>query len=247
MEEDQIVNHPGFPLYASLLQRMYKTVHEMPRFADNFSHYILNLLGDQSIPEQARVEAFTNIIKMYDALKEDVQRMRREIDIDEITRSAYEFIDVKLAEQIESSKNIKPTCKKGCTYCCHLNVGIGSNEAKILSKHLDENQITHLKKQRLVLAGLGKNEYESFPHVTDWETSACVFLKNSECSVYADRPMACRMYYVATEPKLCDPVENKGGKTGQLITTEAEVMRSVMTHYYHNKPMPIYILQTLGE
>jgi Fe-S-cluster containining protein len=247
VEESEVVNHPGFPLYATILQRQYDNIHQAPRFADNFSHYILNLLGDTSVSEGVRVDEFLTILKMYDAIKEDVKKMRKDIGISEITKSAYEFIDVKLKEQLDSQSKIKPSCKSGCSYCCHLNVGIGLDEAKNLAKHLDDTMIVHLKKQRDVLIGLGKGGYESFPHVTDWNTSACVFLKDSKCSVYSDRPMACRMYFVASEPKLCDPVENKDGKTAQLITTEAEILRGVMSHYYHNKPMPIYLLQEIGE
>ena len=245
-DEQEILNHPGFPLYAKIVQRLYKSIDKVPKFSDNFSHYLFNLLSYPGAPEEDRVNTVVNIFKTYEALKEDIKHARKEYDTEQIVRSSYQFIDAKVQANLQNDGN-RSTCKRGCSYCCHLNVGIGKGEAKILSKDLSHDQIQHLKKQRDVLTKLGKDNYEDFPHEVDWETSACVFLKNNECSVYEDRPMACRMYYVVTEPKLCDVISNKDGKTGQLVTYEAEIMRAVITHYYHNKPMPIYILQERGE
>jgi Fe-S-cluster containining protein len=248
LEEKEIIEHPGFSLYASILTKKYSArISKTPRFSDNFSQYILNFLGNPALSEQNKIQSFLHILEMYEIVNEDVKQMRKHLTVDEITKKAYEFIDERIKEELTSQDEIKPTCKKGCSACCHLNVSIGSNEAKLLSKNLTQEQIKHLKKQRDVLNELGNKDYESFPHVTDWETSRCVFLINNECSVYDDRPTACRMYYVASDPKLCHPVEYKNGKTAQLITVKAEALRAVMTHYYHNKPMPIYLLQTIGE
>jgi Fe-S-cluster containining protein len=71
-------------------------------------------------------------------------------------------------------------CKKGCAACCHMNVSISDLEAKIIFQATGERPV------RLP---------STIDHdLADFKGTPCPFLKNRECSIYADRPYACRKH-----------------------------------------------------
>lgn len=111
-------------------------------------------------------------------------------------KSITEFIDTEIAGFDQATKD-SLSCKRGCSFCCHINVGISQNEADAIGRYCKRNKIPiskkYLKKQLLIPA-----EQIAFSPV-----SPCVFLKNKECSIYEARPVACRKYHVYSEPKYC--------------------------------------------
>ncbi len=94
--------------------------------------------------------------------------------------------------------SVKPQCKQGCAYCCHLNVDVIKPEMKFIwdkvTKYLTPEQLDAVKAQARI-------NYDT-KHVLHFEERLntrcpCPFLdkKTNACSIYEDRPLACRGMY----------------------------------------------------
>lgn len=100
----------------------------------------------------------------------------------------------------ELAKEIQ--CKKGCKYCCRQYVLITEDEAELLLKYADTN---NLFIDWDVLEG--QREY---PDAYDWiempeNLRPCVFLsQDNACRVYEARPMFCRKYLSLDDPSACE-------------------------------------------
>lgn len=90
------------------------------------------------------------------------------------------------------------SCSKGCHFCCRQNVHVYKAEAAVIGEYCREMEIeipkSYLKEQM---------QY-GWKELAKTEVGWCVFLKNGECSIYPVRPIACRNYFVVSNPKLCD-------------------------------------------
>lgn len=105
----------------------------------------------------------------------------------------YRLLDETIAEHVT-----KHSCKRGCSHCCHLNVDIWPPEAKVIEWYCKEHNIPI--DQEYLGRQMGYEPLE----IPITPVSACVFLKNGECSIYEARPIMCRKYFVATPPDECD-------------------------------------------
>lgn len=78
------------------------------------------------------------------------------------------------------------SCKRGCSHCCYIDVGVTRSEAEFIA------------------AGAGKSLKVNKPFRTH-AGEKCTFLKsNGDCGVYAYRPYICRTYVVIdTNPDDC--------------------------------------------
>jgi hypothetical protein len=79
-------------------------------------------------------------------------------------------------------------CRRGCSYCCRINVDVGWVEAAVIAAEV----MAELPELEPVLraeaqARAGKEPAEIFGR-------ACVFLAGGECMIYEHRPMICRGY-----------------------------------------------------
>jgi Fe-S-cluster containining protein len=76
-------------------------------------------------------------------------------------------------------------CRKGCSYCCRIDVDIGQLEAEYIA----------LKSGAPLDAGSTR---------TTGHRDACPFLaRDGSCSVYAARPFNCRTFHTLDDPKYC--------------------------------------------
>lgn len=98
------------------------------------------------------------------------------------------------------------SCKKGCAHCCHIRVECGHLEAKVVVDYAKENNI-QIDMERLEhQKDLDITEYMFSPH------KRCVFLADDNtCKIYPVRPMACRNWFVVSDPKDCDTNVNPHG------------------------------------
>lgn len=104
---------------------------------------------------------------------------------------------VKADLQKMGDAGVIPSCQKGCSFCCYLHVNISGAEAKILKPYVKPEMIPVLQKQSKCS---NVKEWSRMPY----QDRKCVFLKDNECSVYADRPIGCRKYYVVNPPQFCN-------------------------------------------
>lgn len=126
----------------------------------------------------------------------------------------HKSIDEISKEFLEKNNNV--SCKKGCSSCCHINVDIFNEEAKIIYDYLVENKIDvsieYLKNQMSI---------DNKDRSVFIQGSACVFLKNKECSIYNIRPINCKKYFVINDPKLC---ENPNEEVAVAALTKLEII-----------------------
>ena len=150
----------------------------------------------------------------------------------------YTLLEIyKLIDDI-NSKNIKkrtekegktPSCRKGCSFCCNIQVVCTELEVNLIIKYIKDNNIilTDEEKNRL-------KEQSKYNLRSDVEKyilnpyKKCVFLKNNECSIYPIRPLSCRNYFVYNDPKLCD-TDNKNGNGRVEIDFNLESIAVILT------------------
>lgn len=100
------------------------------------------------------------------------------------------------AMQNEVGSNPASQCgkRRPCNGCCHKNVNIFRDEAKLLLPYLpDDKGIGYLK---------GVTTRDDLDRAK--QRRACVFLNTAgKCGVYDIRPAICRAYYVTSNPKHC--------------------------------------------
>jgi Fe-S-cluster containining protein len=131
------------------------------------------------------------------------------------------------------------TCKKGCGTCCyHWAEDVYSFEGKILSEHIRKNRgpeipsiITALKQDALwreriksaVTESMKNSYYKKTLGTTDpYDIVLSGFYqlkrpcplrgKDGSCSVYAIRPLTCRIYVSFSHPRYCRPENINDGK-----------------------------------
>ncbi|ARL25476.1 YkgJ family cysteine cluster protein [Burkholderia pseudomallei] len=98
-----------------------------------------------------------------------------------------------LADELyaHTAKNV--ACKRGCSHCCHIAVAVTPDEAEAIGKRIGR------KPHR---APLRKNPGAGFAFGYH---NPCTFLRSGECSIYANRPLACRIHYsLDVDALLCE-------------------------------------------
>ncbi|HYE69238.1 MAG TPA: YkgJ family cysteine cluster protein [Anaerovoracaceae bacterium] len=107
---------------------------------------------------------------------------------------------------LSESTKFRFTCRRGCSFCCHVEVETSNIEVRSILQFCKKKSIT-IDKEYLKRQSKAKNLHRS-------EVSACVFLKGNECSIYEARPLVCKMMYVVTDPKYCDTKTQSNNQVG---------------------------------
>ena len=114
------------------------------------------------------------------------------------------------------------SCKQGCAACCRYLVHVSESEAYYLYElveRLPEPRRSQVRerfaeaRRQLQQAGFLET-LQQFPVWTGREIHErgqayhalqipCPFLEDESCSIYADRPVACREYLVTSPPEYC--------------------------------------------
>ncbi len=74
-------------------------------------------------------------------------------------------------------------CKKGCSYCCHMEIGLSQVEADYIADRVG------VPAKRLT-----SQREESNPDGWIDPNKPCPFLRDGVCAIYPFRPMVCRTY-----------------------------------------------------
>lgn len=127
----------------------------------------------------------------------------------------------------------KISCEKGCSACCRQPIPLAEIEAFKIAESVEnfsEPRRTAIKKRfdeacrRFYEIGwfekldkcayLSKEEREKVILEYFYENVACPFLEDSACSIYEERPLACREYLVTSPAENCS---NPSPETVQMI------------------------------
>jgi hypothetical protein len=85
-------------------------------------------------------------------------------------------------------------CRQGCAHCCHIAVTISSVEAELIGKHAGIKPQRPAKAVRLQSHRDLQSAQEAVKGLGPLPAPApCPFLNDNACSIYAVRPMACRL------------------------------------------------------
>lgn len=129
---------------------------------------------------------------------------------------------VAYAAEVSTATGQPVSCAKGCGACCRQLVPVAHSEARRLSsllEELPEPRRTVVKERfaaafrRIEEAGLlptldGRRKWQAGEAVgvgLDYFRLGipCPFLEDESCSIYGERPIACREYLVTSDPVHC--------------------------------------------
>lgn len=145
------------------------------------------------------------------------------------------FIHKALDKAVESSLRdpggLDISCKKRCSYCCHIHVAADENEAALLYDWVKRSgykiDMERLRKQAATTSDATYNK-ELGPH-----DSRCVFLgKDGLCAAYSVRPASCRKYFVVNNPKDCSPYKGPDRGVQTVFIPEGEIIVSAALSIY---------------
>lgn len=126
----------------------------------------------------------------------------------------YQVFDQTLFGEMARDPNVKNiSCRKGCHFCCRMNVMLTEAEASLIGRHCQEQNIPIPKRY------LEEQLKYDWQEVSRSEVGWCTFLKQGECSIYAVRPLACRKYLVSSLPERCDILKNPAPNNFVQIAT----------------------------
>ena len=155
----------------------------------------------------------------------------------------YKHVDTIIDTSLSTAKH---SCKIGCAACCKQLVQLSPPEAAAIALKYPavlaakRSQISaqdkHLRSLLTQIFGTSASiaievsEYrQKIEQIADlwWEEQRdCVFLTNDNtCSVYEARPLACRAYYVRSDPARCF-----GVKKNKVEVFQFGVVAAVQAH-----------------
>lgn len=131
----------------------------------------------------------TEVLELQSKVEKDTTRLLRENRTPtfavRLAERAQKETD-KVSEDVKS-RGVHFDCRKGCSYCCRLEVGSFPQESFRIARILNERP----NKEPLIAALV--NHLEKNREITDkHQRDACPFLVDRACSIYEVRPMMCR-------------------------------------------------------
>lgn len=84
-------------------------------------------------------------------------------------------------------------CRRGCNHCCHGGVSVARTEAEMIGRKLG------IRPKKVPARDPKVNDISWGYH------NPCTFLRDGECSIYEDRPLACREHtHIDIDSTLCE-------------------------------------------
>lgn len=120
-------------------------------------------------------------------------------------------------------------CKPGCAGCCHTQVSITEDEAKLLASLVDNGlKIDFALLQKQMKVG---NESADF-YKLSYNERRCVFLgQDNLCMAYNDRPSVCRTNAVLGEASQCSTENGLNEKQQLRLIKTPEADMAIMGSY----------------
>ncbi len=176
-----------------------------------------------------------NILQQLSTMSDALERAR--FIHQQVDQQNKEVFDHPLVKQLSP-------CKLGCSACCHTQVSVTDDEAKLLADRIQNGlEIDELALRRQMNL---KNNSEAFFKMS-YEDRKCVFLDGSgACKVYEDRPSVCRTNAVLGSASQCG-----GEKNGKMLLVKTPGSDMVIYASYlnsvENGALPFMLGKILGK
>lgn len=103
----------------------------------------------------------------------------------------------RLADRIAAAIAPHTVCRKGCAHCCNIAVAMSDLEARVIGA-----EIGRMPRKIAGVSSATKAERTQFTLSHFGEP--CPFLVNGACSIYASRPLSCRLHFnIGDSPFFC--------------------------------------------
>jgi hypothetical protein len=98
----------------------------------------------------------------------------------------------QLVDEIGAFNEGNVACRRGCSHCCHIAVLLTVEEAQVIGRRIG----------RPPAHAPPRTDADDFDYGYH---SPCTFLVDGECSIYENRPLACRVHYsLDVDALLCE-------------------------------------------
>jgi uncharacterized protein len=146
--------------------------------------------------------------QFLESVHEELQKASQEI----LSASPGVMRALKLHELVEAEiaegADLKVSCFKGCSACCHMEVEITSYEAEVLKQLLEEGM--SIDRVRLQQQSQRAVQDPAWREGLRNEVNKCVFLDHEgACRIYENRPVMCRRHSVTSPAEACETVDGK--------------------------------------
>ncbi len=125
----------------------------------------------------------------------------------------------KAADHVHAGAAHLAACRKGCAHCCHISVMISRAEAQVIAKETGAK----LNPGAGVFSMAESEDFaETFRAATSEAVGKpCTFLNNASCSIYAHRPLQCRLLLrLDDDDLLCQLIEGSATNVPYLDTRQ---------------------------
>jgi Fe-S-cluster containining protein len=191
--------------------------------------------------DQVDFNTYMSVLEQLDFLIDSLTLACTQEGKVEVVKTVRGILDAEI-EKNNAASGHKISCKRGCAFCCRINVDTTNTEAKIVvdyaKKHNIPIDIDALKEQ-----AIATNEERPF-----LKNAKCVFLsEQNECKVYDVRPNACRKYFVTTEPEKCMATLDRLSKSeiGLSVSWKVEILASALINIDESGDFSQMILNNL--
>jgi Fe-S-cluster containining protein len=165
----------------------------------------------------------------------------------EVAEGLFSSLDEVHETNLKTSA-ITVSCKKGCSHCCRLFTVIHAVEGAALANAVwrgKANWITTVERAAVAARKVVEVSDDRIAYFQAQIPCPLLDLKKNECRTYAERPAACRLYAVKSDPSLC-AVSDVPTKVAMLNTLamQGEFLNLCisLTHSVEVAPLPIVLL-----
>lgn len=130
------------------------------------------------------------------------------------------------------------SCALKCSFCCYIHVDVTLVEASVLAKKVLPKHVETLKEQ----ATKTVDTWKELP----FQKRKCVFLSRGSCTVYNQRPLACRKYFVVSPKENCD-TKKETKKVLTMVSYKAEFLSMALFAKYGSYSLPKALLWVLKK
>ena len=146
------------------------------------------------IDPKATITDPSSVIAMARRLHNRFEQAKSAQNVDDAVRYLYQKIDAT----IHGLRDIPIACGQGCSHCCVICVTVSAPEAIYLGKlvtAMGADAIERVRAANEVTRQFELGERDQHPH-------DCPMLQNNNCTIYEDRPKACRQA-ASTDANAC--------------------------------------------